>query len=46
MLTATLAARIPALTFEAVLPCARSRAKLTIFDACDTVLAGTHHPAA
>src|SRR6266568_1820870 len=45
MITATLAAWIPALTFEALPPRARSRAKLAIFDACGTALAGTHHPA-
>jgi len=46
MLTATLAAWILTLMFEAVPSCARSRTKLVIFDACGTVLAGTHHPAA
>src|SRR5919198_6060971 len=35
----------PTLTSEALPPRARSRAKLAIFDACDTALAGTHHPA-
>jgi 2-methylcitrate dehydratase PrpD len=45
MITATLAAWIPTLTFEALPPRARSRAKLAIFDACGTALAGTHHPA-
>ena len=44
-ITATLAAWIPTLTFEALPPRARSRAKLAIFDACGTALAGTHHPA-
>ena len=45
MITATLAAWIPTLTFEALPPRARSRTKLAIFDACGTALAGTHHPA-
>ena len=45
MITATPAAWIPTLTFEALPPRARSRAKLAIFDACGTALAGTHHPA-
>ena len=45
MITATLAAWIPTLTFEALPPRARSRAKLAIFDACGTALVGTHHPA-
>src|SRR5919108_1377825 len=45
MITATLAAWVPTLTFEALRPRARSRAKLAIFDACGTALAGTHHPA-
>ena len=36
---------VPTLTFEALPPRARSRAKLAIFDACGTALAGTHHPA-
>ena len=45
MITATLAAWVPTLTFEALPPRARSRAKLAIFDACGTALAGTHHAA-
>src|SRR5215470_1037866 len=45
MITATLAAWVPTLTFEALPARARSRAKLAIFDACGTALAGTHHPA-
>ena len=45
MITATLAAWIPALTFEALPPRARNRAKLAIFDACGTALVGVHHPA-
>jgi 2-methylcitrate dehydratase PrpD len=45
MITATLAAWIPTLTFEALPPRARSRAKLAIFDACGTALVGVHHPA-
>lgn len=43
MITATLAAWVPPLTF-AVLPArACSRAQLALFDACGTALAGTHH---
>jgi len=45
MITATLAAWVPTLTFEVLPARARSRAKLAIFDACGTALAGTHHPA-
>jgi len=45
MITATLAAWLPTLTFEALPPRARSRAKLAIFDACGTALTDTHHPA-
>lgn len=45
MITAALAAWIPTLTFEAVPARARVRAKLAIFDACGTALAGVHHPA-
>ena len=45
MITATLAAWIPTLTFDALPARARSRAKLAIFDACGTALAGTHHAA-
>jgi 2-methylcitrate dehydratase PrpD len=45
MITATLAAWVPTLAFEAIPPRARSRAKLAIFDACGTALAGIHHPA-
>jgi len=45
MITASLAAWVPTLTFDAVPPRARSRAKLALFDACGTALAGTHHPA-
>lgn len=45
MITATLAAWVPTLAFEALPARARSRAKLAIFDACGTALAGTHHPA-
>jgi 2-methylcitrate dehydratase PrpD len=45
MITATLAAWVPTLAFEVLPERARSRAKLAIFDACGTALAGTHHPA-
>lgn len=45
MITATRAAWVPTLTFEALPARARSRAKLAIFDACGTALAGIHHPA-
>src|SRR5262249_25800645 len=45
MITATLAAWVPTLVFEVLPERARSRAKLAIFDACGTALAGTHHPA-
>jgi 2-methylcitrate dehydratase PrpD len=45
MITASLAAWIPTLTFEALPARARSRAKLALLDACGTALAGTHHPA-
>lgn len=45
MITATLAAWVPTLAFEALPARTRSRAKLAIFDACGTALAGTHHPA-
>src|SRR5262249_16846177 len=45
MITATLAAWVPTLVFEVLPPRARSRAKLAVFDACGTALAGTHHPA-
>lgn len=45
MITATLAAWVPTLTFDTLPARARSRAKLAIFDACGTALAGTHHAA-
>ena len=45
MITVALAAWIPTLTFETLPACARVRAKLAIFDACGTALAGVHHPA-
>ncbi len=45
MITETLAAWVPTLTFEALPPVAQSRAKLAIFDCCGTALAGKHHPA-
>jgi 2-methylcitrate dehydratase PrpD len=45
MITAALAAWIPTLTFEALPARSRVRAKLAIFDACGTALAGVHHPA-
>ncbi|PON15821.1 hypothetical protein C2W62_21775 [Candidatus Entotheonella serta] len=46
MITETLAAWVPTLTFEALPPIARSRAKLAVFDCCGTAVAGVHHPAA
>jgi 2-methylcitrate dehydratase PrpD len=45
MITETLAAWVPTLTFDAIPPVARVRAKLALFDCCGTALAGTHHPA-
>ncbi len=46
MITETLAAWVPTLTFEALPPIARSRAKLAVFDCCGTAVAGVHHTAA
>ena len=46
MITATLAVWSPTLTCEALPQRARSRAKLAIYDACGTALAGMHRPAA
>lgn len=45
MITQTLAAWIPTLTFDAVPRRARARAKLALFDCCGTTLAGVQHPA-
>ena len=46
MITETLAAWVPTLSFEALPPIARSRAKLAVFDGCGTAVAGVHHAAA
>ena len=46
MTSPSLADWIPGLSFEALPRRVRSRAKLAVFDACGTALAGTHHPAA
>ncbi len=46
MITETLAAWVPTLSFEALPPIARSRAKLAVFDCCGTAVAGVHHTAA
>ncbi len=45
MTSVSLADWIPGLSFEALPRRVRSRAKLAVFDACGTALAGTHHPA-
>ncbi len=46
MITETLAAWVPTLSFETLPPIARSRAKLAVFDCCGTAVAGVHHTAA
>ncbi len=46
MTSPSLADWISGLRFEALSRRVRSRAKLAVFDACGTALAGTHHPAA
>jgi 2-methylcitrate dehydratase PrpD len=45
MTSVSLADWISGLSFEALPRRVRSRAKLAVFDACGTTLAGTHHPA-
>ena len=45
MTSPSLADWISGLSFEALPPRVRSRAKLAVFDACGTALAGTHHQA-